>query len=115
MICVTVDVRDEEGRTPLDILLEGTDDLDWLEQYNGFLIALYLLGCSYGDEEDTVKWLYKACRWGEVEVVKQLVERHNVDPKGEHTHTACMECVSGVSVHISKRVGIELLFTLAQW
>ena len=117
MICVTVDVRDDEGRSPLDILLEGIDDLDWFKQYYGFPIAHYLLSCGYGDKEDRVKWLYKACRWGQLEVVKELVERHNVDPNGEHTHTACMECVSGVHVHISKRVDIHvaLLFTLTQW
>ena len=44
-----------------------------------------------------------------------MVERHNVNPNGEHTHTVCMECVSGVHVHISKRVDIALLFTLTQW
>ena len=113
MICVTVDVRDDEGCSPLDILLEGIDDL--FKQHYGFLIAYYLLSWGYGDDEDRVKWLYKACRWGRLEVVEELVERHNVDPNGEHTHTFCMECVSGVHVHISKRVDIALLFTLTQW
>ena len=115
MICVTVDVRDNEGRSPLDILLEGIDDSNNIKRHFGFDIAHYLLSCGYGDDEDRVKWLYKACRWGKLEVVKELVERHNVDPNGEHTHTACMECVSGVHVHISKRVDIALLFTLTQW
>ena len=117
MICVTVDVRDDEGRSPLDILLEGIDDIDdsGNKRYFDFDIAHYLLRCGFGDDEDRVKWLCKACRWGQPKVVKELVERHNVDPKGEHTHTACMECVSGVHVHISKRVDIALLFTLTQW
>ena len=85
MICVIVDVRDDEGRSPLDILLEEINDTS--KRYYGFNIALYLLSCGYGDDEGRVKWLYKACSWGELEVVKELVERHNVDPKGEHTHT----------------------------
>ena len=84
MICVTVDVRDDKGRSPLDILLEGIDD-SRNKRYYGFPIAHYLLSCGYGDEEDRVKWLYKACWWGKLEVVKELVERHNVDPNGEHT------------------------------
>ena len=87
MICVTVDVRDNEGRSPLDILLEGMDDSNNIKRHFGFDIAHYLLSCGYGDEEDRVKWLYKACRWGKLEVVKELVERHNVGPKGEHTHS----------------------------
>ena len=88
MICVTVDVRDDEGRSPLDILLEGIHaDNNFFKREYGFPIALYLLRCGYGDEEDRVKWLYKACRWGELEVVEKLVERHNVDPNGEHTHS----------------------------
>ena len=82
MICVTVDVRDDEGRSPLDILQEGIDDPNgWTKRYYGFPIALYLCGC--GDEEDRVKWLYKACWWGELRVVKELVERQNLDPNGE--------------------------------
>ena len=99
MICVTVDVRDDKGRSPLDILLEGM--YDWNKRFD---IAHYLLSCGYGDEEDRVKWLYEACWWGMLKVVKELVERHNVDPKGEHTHTACMECVSGVHVHIVREL-----------
>ena len=93
MICVTVDVRDDEGCSPLDILLEGIDNFRWFKQDCGFDIAHYLLSCGYGDYEDRVKWLYKACRWGQLEVVKELVERHNVDPKGEHTHTHSMHGV----------------------
>ena len=80
VICVTVDVRDNEGRLPLDILLEGIDN--FFKRDYGFDIASYLLSCGYGDVEDRVKWLYKACRWGQLEVVKELVDTHDVDPKG---------------------------------
>ena len=74
MICVTVDVRDDEGRSPLDILLKGAHNGmdDPIKRYYGFQIAHYLLSCGYGDEEDRVKWLYEACRWGKLEVVKEL-------------------------------------------
>ena len=90
MIRVTTDVRYCGGCSPLDILLEGIDYNHSLKQDCGFDIALYLLSCGYGDERDRVKWLYKACRCGQLKVAKELVERHNVDPKGEHTHTHSM-------------------------
>ena len=89
MICVTVDVRDDEGRSPLDLVLKGVGDR-WSECGRGFDIAHYLLSCGCGDKENRIKWLYKACRWGTLDIVKELVERHNVDPNGEHTHTACI-------------------------
>ena len=105
MICVTVDVRDDEGRSPLDILLEGIDDINDCgnKRYFGFDIAHYLLRCGFGDDEDRVKWLYKACRWGQLEEVKELVERHNVDPKGEHTHTQHTWSVSVEFMYTSVR------------
>ena len=86
MICVTVDVRDDEGRSPLYILLEGID-YSRKKRYYGFPIAHYLLSCGYGYYEDRVEWLYKACWWGKLGLVEELVERHNVDPNGEHTHS----------------------------
>ena len=48
-------------------------------------IGLYLVkhhGC--GDEQDKVKLLCKACKWGNLNVVRELVEQHNVDPNGEY-------------------------------
>ena len=104
MICVTVDVRDDEGRSPLDILLEGiVNPMNWKKQCYCFPIAHYLLSCGYGDDEDGVKWLYEACKWSELEVVKELVERHNVDPKGEHTHTQYAWSVSVEFLYTSVR------------
>ena len=102
MICVTVDVRDGEGRSPLDILLEGIDNF-WIQRDNDFDIAHYLLSCGYVDEEDRVKSLYKACWWDSLKVVKVLVERHCVDPKGEHTHTQHAWSVSVEFMYTSVR------------
>ena len=74
---MTAGVRDDNGRSPLDVVLdEGTWD-------NGD-VGLYLVkhhGC--GDEQDKVKLLCKACCRRNLDVVKELVEQHNVDPKGE--------------------------------
>ena len=47
-------------------------------------IALYLMnrGCTCSDE-DKAKLLCEACSWGKLDVVKELVEQHKVDPNGE--------------------------------
>ena len=76
----TAGVRDDEGHSPLNIAI--------MSQYgeSGCAdIALYLMnhGCTCSDE-DKVKLLCKACFCGNLDVVKELVEQHKVDPNGEH-------------------------------
>ena len=83
MYTLTAGVRDDNGRSPLDVALdEGSWD-------NG-RVGLYLIkhhGC--GDEQDRAKLLCKACKEGNLDVVKELVEQHNVDPNGEYI-TCCL-------------------------
>ena len=57
-------------------------DVAW--RNNDVELALYLInhGCSVSDE-DKVKWLCKACQKGELKIVRDLVEQHSVNPKGE--------------------------------
>ena len=45
-------------------------------------IALYLISHGCGSDKDKGKLLITACRSGELKVVKELVEQHNVNPKG---------------------------------
>ena len=83
---LTAGVRDDNGRSPLDVVLdeESKDNGD---------VGLYLMkhhGC--GDEQDKAKLLCKECQGGNLDVVKQLVEQHNVDPNGEYI-TCCLFCV----------------------
>ena len=80
---MTAGVRDDNKRSPLDIVLdEGSRD-------NGD-VGLYLVKHhGYSEEQDKAKLLCKACRWGNLDVVKELVEQHNVDTNGE-----CIPCVS---------------------
>ena len=48
-------------------------------------VGLYLIEhCGCSDEQDKAKLLCKACERGNLDVVKELVERHNVDPNGEY-------------------------------
>ena len=56
-------------------------------------VGLYLIkhhGC--GDEQDKAELLYKACECGNLDVVKELVEQHNVDPNGEYYDCAPSHC-----------------------
>ena len=72
-------MRDDEGRSPLDIALE-----DLYGNEGCVDVALYLMSCGYAcGDEDKAKLLCAACYWGKLDVVKELVEQHKVDPKSE--------------------------------
>ena len=48
-------------------------------------VGLYLIkhhGC--GDEQNKTKVLCKACKGGNLDVVEELVEQHNMDLNGEY-------------------------------
>ncbi len=70
-------MRDDEGRSPLDKALEDLDDDGCMD------VALYLMSRGCGGDEDKAKLLCEACRWGKLDVVKELVEQHKLDPKSE--------------------------------
>ena len=74
---LTAGVRDDSRRSALDVALdEGSKDSG--------RVGLYLIkhhGC--GDEQDKAKVLCKACKRGNLYVVKELVEQHNFGPNGE--------------------------------
>ena len=78
---IHTDVRDDKGQSPLNLALEDLyyDEAD--EDRIDF--ALYLINHGCGDDEDKDKFLCKACGWGRLDVVKELVEKHDRDPKGE--------------------------------
>ena len=50
---------------------------------NELEVVLYLIDHSYNTDEDKDKAFILACQYGRLKVVKGLVERHNVNPKGE--------------------------------
>ena len=55
-------------------------------------VDLYLIKChGYSDEQDKAKLLCKACKGGNLDVVKELVEQHNVDPTGEYITFICSD------------------------
>ena len=69
----------DDGESPLDKALDG----HYSEHFD---IALYLINNGYGNEQDKAKLLCKGCSSGKLDVVKELVEQHKVDPTGEHSH-----------------------------
>ena len=85
---LTAGVRDDNGRSPLDLALdEGSED-------DG-RVGLYLIKHhGWSDEQDKAKLLYKACKWGRLDVVKELIEQHNVDPNCEY-----ITCFDFYNVH----------------
>ena len=81
---LTAGVQDDEGQSLLDITLENRD-YDFPD--DSLNTTLYLMTHGYGGDEDKVKVLCKACYWGKLDVVKELVEQHKVDPNGECCYT----------------------------
>ena len=84
-------VRDDQGRSLVDMILanmyEYYDDPD-----DGFDIALFLINHGVDDEQDIANVLCEACERGNLDVVKELVEQHNVDPNGEYYDCAPPYC-----------------------
>ena len=83
-------MKDGLGDSPLDLALEDMDDrID-----DGFIdVALYLINRGCGDDEDKNKLLCGSCRRGRLDMVKELVEEHNCDPKSEccvHIFSMCV-------------------------
>ena len=78
MYTLTAGVRDDNGRSPLDVVLDE-------ESRDDGCVGLYLMKhhCCL-DEQDKAKLLCKACQGWNLDVVKELVEQHNVDPNCEY-------------------------------
>ncbi|XP_064387909.1 alpha-latroinsectotoxin-Lt1a-like isoform X2 [Halichondria panicea] len=75
-------VKDSEGQSPLDRALE------FLYEYDDCVyVALYLMnrGCG-GDEDIKDDLLYAACCKGKLELVKELIEQHEVNPMCKRTY-----------------------------
>ncbi len=88
MLCVSVtDVKDNDGMSPLDNALQH---MNLCDEDAGCDVLLYLVrrGCS--SDVDKAKILCAACKHGMLDVVKELIEQHNVDPKGEISLIKCM-------------------------
>ena len=86
----TIGVRDSQGHSLVDMTLVNIYEYD--DPDHGLDIALYLINHGVDDEQDKARLLCEACYLGNLDIVKELVEQHNVDPNGEyydcvHLHT----------------------------
>ena len=50
-------------------------------------VALYLINHGYGDDKDKAKLLCRASGQNKLDIVKELVEEHKLDPNGKYLYT----------------------------
>ena len=53
-----------------------------LDYYRSDDLPLYLINHGACDDKDKAKLLCKACELNKLDIVKELVEEHKLDPKG---------------------------------
>ena len=70
---IYVDIKDNKGKSPLDVALENYQ-LD---------TAIYLMNHGCDSNEDKVKILCGACQFVKLKMMKELIETHNTNPKGD--------------------------------
>ena len=78
-VSYTTGIQDNNGQPPLDIALnllfvEGCID-----------VSVYLIRKGYGSKKDAGRLLCGGCQYGRLDIVKELVEKHNVGVTGEAT------------------------------
>ena len=59
----------------MDVALVGSGSVD---------VALYLINRGCGDDKDKANLLCRACLDDRLDIVKELVEEHKLDPNGKY-------------------------------
>ena len=73
------DVQDEDGLTPLENGLEGLGTV-----YDKTMdVALYLLDRGFNDDTNRAKILCAACEYGDLDVVKKMIEEYKTEYKSK--------------------------------
>ena len=81
LLTTHIDVRDDEGQTPLEVAL------NYLYHDEGCVsVSLYLLKIGCGDKKHRLKLMCGACWRGNLDVVKELVERYRINPNGKRAN-----------------------------
>ena len=52
--------------------------------YGSVDVALYLINHGAGDDKDKAKLLCRACQLDRLDIVKEFVEEHKLDPNGKY-------------------------------
>ena len=88
LVAIATAVQDESGESPLDIVMEyievaGYPDEDGDGPPDALGVARYLISRGCGGDKEREKLLCGACYWDKLDMVKELVEQHKVDPNSE--------------------------------
>ena len=83
LMLLVLGLNNDVGQTPLDVALSH-----WF--IRGIDVAFYLVKRGCGRREDKGKLLCAACQCGRLDIVKELVEQHNLDILGEHRYMICL-------------------------
>ena len=94
----TTGVRDGQGCSLVDTTLANI--YEYGDPDCGLDIALFLINHGVDDEQDKARLLCEACELWNLDVVKELVEQHNVDPNGEYYDCASPHCTKQYSVEV---------------
>ena len=97
LYALSLDVRDDKGRTPLDMVIEKNTSA-----------AIYLInhGSSTCGDKERGKLLCKACNSGKLDMVKELVEQHKVFPNGQHVYCFTV-CITLLNYHYLCRTDVR--------
>ena len=74
IMCCLLGLRDDKGESPLDIALNEKE----------IEAAHYLISCGGGSSKDHAKLLFIACKRGQLDVVMDVIEKCNADPKSKY-------------------------------
>ena len=71
-------VKDSDGCSPLEVAL------NWLYNFEGCIdAAICLINHGCGGDKEKAQLLYGACLWNRLDIVKELIELHSVNPNCE--------------------------------
>ena len=82
---------DGQGCSLVDTTLTNLYEYD--DPDRGLNTALFLINHGVDNQQDKANVLCDACERGNLDVVKELVEQHNVDPNGEYYDCAPLHCL----------------------
>ena len=81
-------VNDRDGCSPLEAALI------WLYNFEGCNdAAICLINHGCGGDKQKAQLLYGACLWDRLDIVKELIELHNLNPSRKWLVLYCEGCV----------------------
>ena len=84
-------MEDNQGRSPLDYAV-GNHLWGRSPRVECIDVALYLISLGCGGKKQLERLLFEACGHGRLDVVKEMIEKHSINPDGRFK--ACRVYVS---------------------